>query len=309
MIEILLTVLLLSMMEVALSFDNAVLNARILQNMSAIWQRRFLTWGILVAVVGMRLIFPILIVVVASGASVMSIVNMVIYDPAQYGQKLHDSHISIAAFGGMFLLMVYLEFMFDPENGRSTYWLGWIEKKLVKLGLLKGMEVIIATAILVGVQYFVPTPEERLTCLISGLFGIGLYMLIQAVMGFFETEETVCVNKIGLMAFLYLEVLDASCSLDGVIGAFAMTNNILIIMIGLGIGAFAVRSLTVYLVRGGVLKEYVYLEHGAHYGIGALATIMLVSIFQPVPELVTGTLGIGFIGLSLLSSIRARNAK
>lgn len=305
MASIIFIIFLLSIMEVSLSFDNAVLNATVLRNMSPKWQQRFLTWGVLVAVFGMRLIFPILIVCLASALPIMEVVNMALYDPAQYGAKLAAHHIPIAAFGGTFLLMVFLEFICNKE--KEIHWLGWLEHRLTRVGLLKGIEIIIAGAVVVCAQYLLSSAEERITCLLAGFLGIALYMLIQAIMGLFDLEGG-CANKRGLMAFLYLEVLDASCSLDGVIGAFAMTNNILVIMIGLGIGAFAIRSLTLYLVRGGILQQYIYLEHGAHYGIGALAMIMLASIITPISEIVTGLVGISFIGLSLLSSMKRNRA-
>ena len=114
------------------------------------------------------------------------------------------------------------------------------------------------------------------------------------------------VKRAGIAGFLYLEVLDASFSFDGVIGAFAITKDVVIIMLGLGIGAMFVRSLTVYLVNKGTLDEYVFLEHGAHYAIGALAIIMLLSMEYHIPEAVTGLVGIAFIGLALISSIRRR---
>jgi hypothetical protein len=98
-------------------------------------------------------------------------------------------------------------------------------------------------------------------------------------------------------------VLDASFSFDGVVGAFAISSDILQITLGLGIGAMYIRSLTVFLVRKGTLDDYVYLEHGAHYAIGALAVILLVGIKYHIPEIVTGLIGVAFIGLALGSSI------
>jgi hypothetical protein len=117
-------------------------------------------------------------------------------------------------------------------------------------------------------------------------------------------------GKAGFFLFLYLEVLDASFSFDGVIGAFAITADPIIIALGLGlIGAMFVRSITVYLVRKGTLAEYVYLEHGAHWAIGALALILLITVGDiHVHELVTGLIGIAFIGAAVLSSVR-RNRK
>lgn len=299
MSAVLLTVLLLALMEVSLSFDNAVLNASILQNMSAKWQHRFLTWGMPIAVCGMRLLFPVLIVAVAASLPITDVVMMAVSTPAEYARHLSEAHIQIAAFGGIFLLMVFLEFICD--SAKELHWIGPIEKRLSALGLLKGVEIIIAGLALMVMQHYLPLQQSQ-QLLLAGLGGIGLYMLIQAFMGLFDSEQAG--NKLGLMSFIYLEVLDASCSFDGVIGAFVLTNNIILISIGLGIGALAIRSLTLYLVHGGKLKEFIYLEHGAHYGIGALAVIMLTDIFYPVPEPVTGCIGLGFIGLSLWSSVK-----
>ncbi len=112
-------------------------------------------------------------------------------------------------------------------------------------------------------------------------------------------------GKAGFFLFLYLEVLDASFSFDGVIGAFAITSDPIIIALGLGlIGAMFVRSITIYLVRKGTLSEYVFLEHGAHWAIGALALILMVSIGVHVNEIVTGLIGVAFIGAAVISSIR-----
>jgi hypothetical protein len=99
-------------------------------------------------------------------------------------------------------------------------------------------------------------------------------------------------------------VLDASFSFDGVIGAFAITKDVVIIMLGLGVGALFVRSITIYLVRQGTLSAYRYLDHGAHYAVGALATIMVISMHFHVPELITGLIGILFISAGVWSSVR-----
>lgn len=300
---IIFTVLLLALMEISLSFDNAVLNAGVLKDMSPKWQHRFLTYGMPVAVFGMRLIFPIGIVAIASGLGFMEVTHLAIKEPAAYATELAKSHISISAFGGMFLLMVFLNFMLNPGGEREVFWLTWIEQKLAKLGLLKGVEIVIALIALITVASFTQNDTDYIRCVLAGLVGLGLYIVIDAVTGMLDLGDSPQL-KGGIASFIYLEILDASCSLDGVIGAFVLTDNIFLIMLGLGLGAFAIRSLTLYLVRGGFLQEYIYLEHGAHYGIGALATIMLVSTFYPVPEPVTGCLGMLFIVLSLISSIR-----
>jgi hypothetical protein len=120
------------------------------------------------------------------------------------------------------------------------------------------------------------------------------------------------VQKVGLAgftSFVYLEVLDASFSFDGVIGAFAITNNIILIAISLGVGAVWVRSLTLFIVRRKVLDGYLYLEHGAHYTIGALALVLLAGLFYSIPEFVSGSIGVVIIALSVMSSVQARKKR
>lgn len=293
---------LLMMMEVSLSFDNAVVNATVLRGMNPVWQRRFLTWGILVAVFGMRLVFPVLIVAVAAGTGLVEVARMAVAEPAAYAAHLKAAHVGIAAFGGMFLLMVFLHFVFD--RAKEVHWLGWVERRLVAAGRLEAVEVAVALGVLLLVQLVAPE-GERLTVMVAGVVGVTSFVAVRGLAGLAgAADATAIAARSGAAGFVYLEVLDASFSLDGVIGAFAMTTDIVVIMIGLAIGALWVRALTISLVRKGTLEKFVYLEHGAHWGIGALAVIMLVSVRLEVPEVVTGLVGVSFIGLSLLSSVR-----
>lgn len=294
----------LGVMEVSLSFDNAVVNAAVLRNWNTFWQKMFLTAGILVAVFGMRLLFPLLIVSIATGLGLMDVWSMALNQPLEYARHLADKHAEVAAFGGVFLLMVFLRFLFDEE--KELHWLGWIEEKLGEYGSESLAVLVSLVTILVAVQFL---PEGRmLSVLTYGVMGLAVYVGVDYISGLLEEEEgTESVGKLikrgSIGGFLYLEVLDASFSFDGVIGAFAITTDVVIIMIGLGIGAMFVRSLTVFLVRKGTLEEFVYLEHGAHYAIGILAVIMFASMTHHIPEWFTGLSGVTFIGLSLWSSI------
>lgn len=301
-------VVVLSIMEVSLSFDNAVVNASILKEMDEKWQRLFLTVGILIAVFGMRLIFPIVIVAIATGLGAFEVTQLALTKPDEYAKYLMASHSGIAAFGGMFLLLVFLDFMFDAE--KTVHWLRPLERRFAKMGKLDVMSILVALVILMLLQQFLPMDDAtRLTVLEAGLGGVVLYILVSSLDIFFEQEETgdavvETVKRSGFASFLYLEVLDASFSFDGVIGAFAITNDVVIIMLGLAVGAMFVRSMTIHLVRQGTLDNYIYLEHGAHYGIGALAVIMLLSIHFHIPEVITGLIGVTFIVLSVISSKR-----
>lgn len=301
--------IILGFLEVSLSFDNAVVNASVLKRMAPVWQGRFLTWGMLIAVFGMRLVFPVAIVACATGISLQAVTDMALHDPLQYAQHLQNSHTLIASFGGTFLLLVAFSFLLDQD--RDIYWLDKLEEKLQALGKVDAISTTLTLGALLLTYNFVQA-EHQHDVLMGGIWGIFLYGLVSSLDRFFQTDEETeiladAAKKSGMMAFMYLELLDASFSFDGVIGAFAITRDIVIIMLGLGIGAMFVRSLTVYLVNKGTLDEYIFLEHGAHYAIGALAIIMLVSTFQHIPEVFTGLIGATFIGLSLISSIRDKN--
>jgi len=306
----------LAVLEISLSFDNAVVNASVLKRMSPVWQQRFLTWGILVAVVGMRLLFPILIVAFATDLHIKDVAEMAFNQPELYAEHLHDAHPFIAAFGGTFLLLVCFSFLFDEV--RDVYWLGRLERKIQEIGKIDAVATTLALLSLL-LTYTLVLDLHKQDVLLGGVMGIFLYGVVGSLDRFFQVEETELeddeapsaeiVKKGSIMAFLYLELLDASFSFDGVIGAFAITRDIVVIMLGLGIGAMFVRSLTVFLVNKGALDEYVFLEHGAHYAIGMLALIMLITTHTAIPELFTGLIGAAIITLSILSSIQYRKTQ
>jgi hypothetical protein len=237
----------------------------------------------------------------------MDVWNLALSDPKQYSAHLTAHHAEVAAFGGMFLLLVFLNFLFDEE--KEHHWLGHLEEKLASLGKVSSIAVMISIGALMASLSLVDE-GQKMVVLMSGLWGILVYVGVDAISALLEKEEEggsnvgEMVMKGGIGGFLYLEVLDASFSFDGVIGAFAITTDVVIIMLGLAIGAMFVRSLTVFLVKKGTLDEFVYLEHGAHYAIGILAAIMLLSMKFHIPEVFTGLVGVAFIVASLWSSIR-----
>lgn len=297
----------LGIMEVSLSFDNAVVNASVLKDWNAFWQKLFLTVGILIAVFGMRLVFPLAIVSVATGLDLFQVWTMATTTPSEYSRHLMAVHAEVAAFGGAFLLLVFLNFLFDEE--KEVHWLGWFEKPAGKIGTGSLSVLLAMIAIFICVELVEET--HRFAVLYAGIVGIAIYLGVSWLSGLLEEKEHDAelgkvVQRGSIGGFLYLEVLDASFSFDGVIGAFAITSDVVIIMLGLAIGAMYVRSLTVYLVHKGTLDEFIYLEHGAHYAIGILALIMLASVKYHVPEWFTGLSGVAFIVVSLYSSLKYR---
>lgn len=294
----------LSILEISLSFDNAVVNAIVLKKMTPLWQHRFLTWGILIAVFGMRLVFPLLLVGVMAHLNPWDALVMAATKPQDYAQIMLSAHVSIAAYGGAFLFLVALKYFF--EHDKEVFWISFIERPISYLGKMQAVEICFTLIALYTFSLF-QVEQDKMPFLVSGIWGVVTYVAVDGIGAFLHSpdqEQGVDLHKASMGMFLYLEVLDASFSFDGVVGAFAITNNLFIIMIGLGVGAMFVRSLTIMLVEKGTLNEFRYLEHGAFYAIGALAVIMFVGTIYHVPEIFTGLLGAAFIGLSLLSSVR-----
>jgi hypothetical protein len=340
-------VLVLAILEISLSFDNAVVNATVLKRMNPFWQKIFLTVGVLIAVFGMRLLFPLAVVGLTARLSPTTVLDLAV-NPEHtaggltYAQHLEAAGPAIAAFGGIFLLMIFLDFVLGEKD---YHWLRPLERPLERIGQLAAASTVAALLALVLVAHFLAGAHAE-TVLLAGVLGLVTYLAVNGLSGLFEStlelaEEAddadavaaaeggaggavgavggavggagagqqgaspaLLAGKAAFFLFLYLEVLDASFSFDGVIGAFAITDDLFQITLGLGIGALYIRSLTVFLVRRGTLDDYVYLEHGAHYAIGALAAILLVSVQYKIPELVTGLIGVAFIGAALGSSVR-----
>lgn len=317
----------LSILELSLSFDNAVVNAIILVNMAAYWRNAFMTWGMIVAVFGMRFLFPILIVIFTTDMGFADAISLSLNEPAKYEAIIQASHHILMSFGGTFLLMVFLTFLFDKN--KETHWIPFIEHRAVKLANLGEIKIVSIMLLMTFIGYFAPNDvvvagqnsikDAKIEIVLGMIYGVTLFVIIELVKNILEEDENEShaeLDKIdanakalavqgGIASFIYLELIDASFSFDGVLGAFAVTQNIIIMAIGLGVGAFAVRSLTLLLVDRGTISEYRYLEHGAMWSIGLLALSMIIQIFYHLPEAAVTTVAIAPITIAFLHSIRA----
>lgn len=291
---------LLVILEVSLSFDNAVVNARVLERMSPLWQRRFLTWGIFFAVFITRAVLPIFIVAASVRMNPVAVAQLAFFDAAQYAALLDGAHYIIGSFGAAFLMLVGLKYFFD--DAKTTHWLKRIEKQLARSGRIEAIETAIVLLLLLVAAFLIPLHAVEI--LVAGLIGTIVFIAVQGLASAFEVQEETAAA--GFALFAYLNVLDAAFSLDSVVGAFALSTDLLVIVIGLGIGAYFVRSLTLYMVREKTLQSFLYLEHGAHYAILGLAAAMFIGLIMHVPEPITGLIGMVFIGAALISSWRLR---
>jgi len=321
----------LSVMELSLSFDNAVVNAIILQTMSIYWRKAFVTWGMLIAVFGMRLVFPVLIVSISTGMSIVDAFNLAVSNPSLYEEYIFLSYAKIMAFGSMFLFMIYLDFLLNEE--KDVHWIGWIEESASKWAGIDGIKIFLAILAGLCVMYFLPAQRlvhghivilDKFHILVSMIIGLLSYLFVGFIKNFLEdnnqeeekTDEEVAQElsknialKGGIASFLYLEMIDMSLSFDGVLAAFAVSQNIIIIMIGLGVGAMAVRSLTLLMVDKKTIDEFIYLEHGAMWSIGLLSVIMSTQLYIDIPEWIIVTVAILPIAIAFIHSHYSKNIK
>lgn len=313
----------LGVLEVSLSFDNAVVNASVLQRMTPLWQRMFLSVGVLVAVFGTRLLFPLLIVAISAHVGPVTALDLALHPPdggaahfpdgrPSYATLLQDANPKIAAFGGVFLLLLFLNFI---STEHDITWLAWPERVAERLGRLMMFPVIVTLIVLTLTAGVIAPDDKAAVVMVAGALGMITYFVVDGLGMHFASERssmgpantTVIVGRAAFFGFWYLEVVDASFSFDSVLGSFAVTTDPVIIALGLGaIGAVFVRSITVFMVRQRILSQYVYLEHGAHWAIGALALVLLYSTGHHVSEVVTGLAGVAIIALAIASSMRRR---
>lgn len=295
-------VFVLGLLEVSLSFDNAIVNAVVLKNMQPTWQKRFINWGMAISVVGMRFIFPALIIMLAGHMGAIEAVQTALFKPIKYALIMTFAHVDIMSFGGTFLMLVSLHYFLDTE--KEVHWLSKYEAWLAKMGNIKSIQISLALLMLLIMSNIISNPADILALWRSGIAGILTYMAVDLVGEVLENRDTtINVAKAGLGGFLYLEVLDASFSFDGVISSFIITNDIILIALGLGVGAYFMRSLTLLFVDKGILHEYKYLEAGAFYSITALWVLSFLSICIEVPLLVTGLTSVTIITLAFRSSV------
>jgi len=302
---------LLGVLEVAVSFDNAIINATVLARMSQYWQRLFLTVGIVVAAIGMRLLVPLAIVSAGAKISPVRAVDLAYSDPNRYRDVLLSAQPAIAAFGGAFLLMIFLGFVFED---REDLWIGWIERPLLRIGKLPQAGEILVLLFAIVAAATVPR-EIALKVVVGAVAGLGSFLLVngtgqviaeQADADGASRPRATVTGRPAFFLFCYLELLDATFSFDSVMGAFSVTLDIALITIGLAIGAAYIRALTVYVVRRGTLEEYRYLKHGAYYAIGMLAVLLMVEVWRDVPDVLTAGAGAAMIVAAVASSLAAR---
>jgi hypothetical protein len=298
LVESIAIVLGLVVFEVINSVDNAVVNATVLKTMSVLWRKRFLLIGIITSVFLVRFILPLIIVWIS--VPNISLPEMFLAFSGQSNiaaQAIEIQKPVILVFGGIFLLLLYFHWLFLEK--KDTLFIERFLKE--KYG---AWFFAVAALVLVVVMYLARANSNMM---LAAAIGSATFFLVYGLKETAEKNEERLLGGGGslsdLSKFVYLEVLDATFSFDGVVGAFAFTINLLLILIGLGIGALVVRELTIKGID--TISKYKYLKNGALTSIGFLGIFMLVESFglelpSYLPTIITFTV----IGVAFYASYR-----
>lgn len=273
-----LTILGLVVFETISSVDNAVINAEVLSKMSERARRWFLLWGLLAAVFLVRGLLPFVIFWAANPSlGVNDAFTAMFSGDEKVLAAVEQSAPLLLTGGGVFLIFLFLHWLFiEPKH----YGLR-IEPFFHSQGVWFYASVSIFLCV---ITWFALQINPLMA--FSAVVGSTAFFITHGFKEFAEKKERELIQGSGMSdvsKVMYLEVIDATFSIDGVVGAFAFTLSVPLILIGNGIGAFVVREMTVRNVKN--VKKYVYLKNGAMYSILILGAVMLADSFGAhVPE-------------------------
>ena len=291
----------LGVTETSMSMDNSIVNAPLVRDLTPFWKKNYLLFGMPVAVIGMRFCIPVLFVGVASGLGFYGALHLAFTDPTAYSEHLSNSKFLIVGFGSTFLALLGSDFFFDAE--KEVHWI-FLERIFSKLGNIPGFKYFVAGLIaLVGGFLISNDIGMYLKYEIAAVIGMMSFIFIKAIGHFAEKLNRPGIG--GLIKFIQIEVIDASFSFDGVISAFAITNDIIQIAIGLGIGAVWVRTFTKMMSESKSFAELPYIGSGAFWNITALVPLMIIGVRFDIPEWVPGLVAVLIIGKSFYDSKKA----
>lgn len=290
------TIIGLCLFEVISSVDNAVINAGVLKTMPEKYRKIFLFWGIIFAVFVVRGLLPFLIVWIANPAlSIGEVFGFVFSNNPEINEYVERSKPFLLLGGGIYLLFVFLGWLFLEEKKYAFL----AERFIHRNGF---WFYAIASILLTLIVYF--SLKENSLLALSATIGASAFFITDGFKKNAEEKEKELER--GHMSawskIMYLEILDASFSIDGVIGAFAFTISVPLIILGNGLGAIVVRQLTVKGIN--LIAKFAYLKNGAMYSIGALGAVMILESFgREYPFWLAPLLTVFFLGVFLAMSI------
>ena len=284
-----LTIVGLSLFEAISSVDNAIINAEVLSTMGAKAKRWFLTWGVFIAVFLVRGALPFLIIwAFNSELSPMQVLSAAWTSNPLVHESIEKSAPILLVAGGVFLLFLFLHWLFLEDKRFGLH-------RTEKFFMAKGVWFYAVVSILLAVISWFALKESNLMGF-GAVVGSSLFFITHGFKQNAEEQEKKLLGSAhsDLSKLFFLEIIDTTFSIDGVLGAFAFTLSVPLILLGNGFGAILVRQLTIKNIEH--IKKYVYLKHGAMYSILILGIIMILNSFGfYIPEYLSPILTIGII--------------
>ena len=292
----------LCLFEIISSVDNAVVNAHILKTMPEKYRKIFLFWGLLFAVFVVRGILPFIIVWIANpDLGIFQVVTATFSNSPEVKDYIERSKPLLLLGGGIYLFLVFLSWLFLEEKKYAFLVEGFIHRQ--------GAWFYALASILTTTVVYYSLKENPILAL-AATIGVSAFFITDGFKKNAEAQEKKLMNPAmsAWSKILYLEVLDASFSIDGVIGAFAFTVSVPLIILGNGLGAFVVREFT---IRGiDLISKFEYLKNGAMYAIGVLGSIMILESFgQEFPFWLAPLNMFVLLGIFLFLSVRSNKAR
>lgn len=269
---IILTILGLSLFEIIISIDNAIINAEVLSTMQQKARKWFTTWGIFIAVFIIRGIFPWLIVFATNPAlGPIGALTATFSNDPKIAHTIESSAPILFIGGGTFLIFLFFHWLFLEPKSYGLFHEPFFHRQ--------GAWFYSTVSILLLLIVWFALQKDPILAF-SAAAGSTAFFITHGFKQYAQAQEEELVEKKGLSdlsKILYLEVIDTTFSVDGVIGAFAFTLSVPIIFLGNGIGAVMLRNLTVKNIER--IKKYRYLKNGAMYSILFLGLVMLLESF------------------------------
>jgi hypothetical protein len=276
-----LTIIGLSLFETISSVDNAIINAEVLSTMGARAKRWFLTWGLLVAVFLVRGLLPFFIIWGFNPTlNVLQVLSAAWSSDPIVQKSIHQSAPILLVAGGVFLLFLFLHWLFLEDKKMGL-------PRTEKFFMAQGVWFYAVVSILLAVISWFALKQNSLMAF-GAVVGSSLFFITHGFKQNAEEQERKLLGgaRSDLSKLFFLEIIDTTFSIDGVLGAFAFTLSVPLILIGNGLGALLVRQLTISNIEN--IKKYVYLKNGAMYSILVLGVIMILHSFgYSIPEYIS----------------------
>jgi hypothetical protein len=294
--SVLITIIGLSVFEAVSSVDNAIINAEVLSTMTKRARLWFLTWGMFIAVFLVRGALPFIIVwFFNTKLNVLQILSATWSNDPLVLDSIHKSAPILLIAGGVFLVFLFLHWLFleDKKLGLPS---------TERFFMSQGIWFYATVSVLLAVITWFALKDSSLLAF-GAVVGSSLFFITHGFKQNAEKQEKILMGSTSsdLSKLLFLEIIDSTFSIDGVLGAFAFTLSVPLILLGNGLGAFIVRKLTIQNIEH--IKKYIYLKNGAMYSILVLGIIMLLHSFGfYIPEYVSPFATFIIIGFFLWKS-------